>query len=281
MKKVLVPTDFSASSKSGILFAINWATRQKLELIFTHVLYILRPTRWSDANFEKYVEKEKRLCRARLEAFIATVYENRNMRPGKHSFLVMTGTSPDIAILDYCGMHRDVDYICISTRGAGKFKKIFGTNTGNLITKSEVPVLAVPKTFKVSDITKLLYATDFRNYQEELTKVIGFASPLKAKIEVLHFNWPALIPFDEKTLESASRRQYKYGLQIHFKTNDAVLPLVHQLQTEIRKSKPSVVVMFTNQNRTFFQKLFLSSSAEDLSFRLSVPLLVFSKNSGS
>jgi hypothetical protein len=38
--------------------------------------------------------------------------------------------------------------------------------------------------------------------------------------------------------------------------------------------KPSVLIMFTNQQRTFFQKLFLSSKAEELSFQAKVPLLV-------
>jgi nucleotide-binding universal stress UspA family protein len=56
MKKIIVPTDFSVNSKAGVRFAVHWATRQKLELVYVHVLHILRATRWSDAYFEKYVE---------------------------------------------------------------------------------------------------------------------------------------------------------------------------------------------------------------------------------
>lgn len=44
MKKVLVTTDFSENSKAGIRFAIQWASQQRLSLIFVHVLHILRPT---------------------------------------------------------------------------------------------------------------------------------------------------------------------------------------------------------------------------------------------
>jgi nucleotide-binding universal stress UspA family protein len=277
MKKILVPTDFSVNSKSGVRFAIHWAARQKSELVFIHVLHIFRPARWTDSNFEKYAVQEEKKCSTKFEKFIAGIYSNMNVKPGRHSLVIMEGISADITILEYCRKNKDIDYICISTRGAGKFKKIYGTNTGNLITKSAVPVLAVPKNYKVADIKNVMYAADFRNYPAELKKVIDFALPLKATIEVLHFTWPDEITFDEKTIEAALKKQYKYGIRIHFEKNDAVHSLIQNLQHQISIRKPSVVIMFTNQQRTFFQKLFLSSKAEELSFQAQVPLLVFNK----
>lgn len=277
MKKILVPTDFSTNSKGGVRFAIAWATRQKLELVFIHVLHILRPTRWTDTYFAKYAEEEEKSCRTKFEKFIGGIYRNMNANAGKHSFVIIQGISADITILDYCRKNHDIEYICVSTRGAGKFNKIFGTNTGNLITKSEVPVIAIPKTYKVADVKSVLYASDLHNYSEELNKVVCFALPLKAKIEVLHFTWPDEIIFDEKTFAADFRNRYKYGLKIHFEKNDAILSFVEHIQKQIKIRKPSVVIMFTNQDRTFFQKLFLSSKAEELSFQLKVPLLVFNK----
>lgn len=277
MKKVIVPTDFSVNSKSGVQFAIHWATQQKLELVFIHVLYVLRATRWSESYFEKYAAQEEAFCKIKFEKFISGIYRNMNVKPGRHSIIIVQGISPDVTIQDYCMRNSDIDYICISTRGAGKFKKIFGTNTGNLITKSPVPVLAVPKTYRISAIKNLLYATDFRNYSEELKKVVDFALPFKATVEVLHFTWPNEIVFDEKTIEAAFKKKYKYGLKIRFEKNDAVKSLIENLQTQIKITKPSVVIMFTNQQRTFFQKILLSSKAEELSFEAKVPLLVFNK----
>lgn len=278
MKKILVPTDFSANSRAGVRFAIHWATRQKLELVFVHVLNILRVTSWPEADFKKYAANEEKFYIAKLEKFIADIYRQMNVKQAKLSFLVMQGISADISILDYCTKNKAIDYICISTRGAGKFKKIFGTNTGNLITKSAVPVLAVPQNYKVADIKSVLYAADLRNYNNEIKKVIDFAQPLKTKIEVVHFAWPDEILFDEKIIEAAFKKQFKYGLKLHFEKNDGTHSLVENLEKQIRTRKPSVVVMFTNQKRTFFQKLFLSSKSEELSFKAKVPLLVFNKN---
>jgi len=277
MKKILVPTDFSANSKSGVRFAIHWASQQKIELVFVHVLYILRATRWSDAYFEKYAEQEKELCSTTFEKFIAGIYRQMNVKVGKYSTVIIEGISADISILDYCRKTSGIDYICISTRGAGKFKKIFGTNTGNLITKSEIPVLAVPQNYKVADILSVMYATDMRNYIEELKKLSVFTQPLKAEIEVVHFSWPDEISLNEKTIKAALKKEFQQGLKLHFEKNEGSHSVIENLQKQIRIKKPSVVIMFTNQKRTFFQKLFLSSKSEELSFKAKVPLLVFNK----
>ena len=277
MKKIIVPTDFSVNSKAGVRFAIHWATRQKLELVFVHVLNILKATRWSDAYFEKYAEHEKELCSTKFEKFIADIYRQMNVKVGKYSTVIIEGLGADISILDYCRKIPGIDYICISTRGAGKFKKIFGTNTGNLITKSEIPVLAVPQNYKVAEVKSILYSTDLRNYAPEIKQVVAFAQPLKSKIEVVHFTWPDEISLDEKTIEAALKKQFKYGLKLHFEKNDGVRSIIENLQNQIKIRKPSIVIMFTNQNRTFFQKIFLSSKSEELSFEAKVPLLVFNK----
>ena len=277
MKKILIPTDFSVNSKAGVRFAMHWATRQKIELVFIHVLHIFRATSWSDAYFEKYVEQENELCIKKFEKFIAGIYRQMNVKVGKYSTVVIEGISADISILDYCRKTPASAYICISTRGAGKFKKIFGTNTGNLITKSEIPVLAVPHNYKVAEIKCILYATDLRNYAPEIKQVVAFAQPLKTKIEVVHFTWPDEISLDEKTIEAALKKQFKYGLKLHFEKSDGLHSIIENLQNQIKIRKPSMVIMFTNQDRTFFQKIFLSSKAEELSFEVKIPLLVFNK----
>ncbi len=277
MKKILVPTDFSANSKSGVRFAIHWAVQEKLELLFVHVLHILRPTQWSDTYYEKYAEQEKKVYTTKFEKFIRGIYDQMSVKPGKHSQIVIEGISADNTIVDFCRNNPGIDYICISTHGVGKFKRIFGSNTGNLITNSPVPVLAVPKAYRIADIKSAMYATDLHNYTEEIKRIVAFVLPLKTKIDIVHFTWPDEVSFDKKTIEASLKQQFGYTLKLSFEKNDAVHTLIENLQKQIRIRKPSLVIMFTNQQRSFFQKLFLSSKAEELSFQLKVPLLVFNK----
>lgn len=277
MKRILVPTDFSVNSRSGVRFAIHWATQEKVELIFVHVLQVLRGSSWTDAYYEKYAAQEERNCELKLGKFITGMYGSMKVTPGKYSLLVLQGISADVVLLDYSRKNKKIDYICISTRGAGTFKKIFGSNTGNLITKSEVPVLAIPKNYKTANITSVLYASDIKNYSAEIKKVAAFAAPFKAKIDIVHFSWPDEITFDEKSMNATLKKDYKYGIKMHYEKNDAVHSLVESLQRQVHLKKPSVVVMFTNQQRTIFQKIFLYSKTEALSFQLKAPLLAFQK----
>ncbi len=277
MKKILVPTDFSVNSKAGLRFALQWSAQQKLELVFIHVFQIVKLAQWSNGYYLKYVDEIKKMNKERLEKFIYQTIKTMNMTPAKYSCIIIEGISPDLAIMDYCRQNQLIDYICISTRGAGKLKRILGTNTGNLITKSKVPVIAIPKDYKTKLIKRLIYVTDLQNYSEELKQVSTFAQPLKASLEVLHFTWPGETIPDKKLFEAMFMKQFKYGLKLHLEKSDATNSLVQRIQKQIRISKPSILIMFTNQNRTLYQRLFLSSKAEQLSFQTKTPLLVFNK----
>lgn len=276
MKKILVTTDFSANSKAGIRFAIRWATKQKVELVFIHVANIVRMPRWTDSYYEVYAGREMRNFREMLEKFIADIYKQMKVVPGKHSFVLTQGVSADVTILDYCRKNK-VDYICISTRGAGGLVKIFGTNTGNLITKSKVPVLAVPKKYKAEGFKKVLYATDFRNYKNEIKKVVDFAQPLKMAVDILHVYWPGGDMPDENLLKQTLKRETGQSFRLRFIQKDPGFTVIQLLKSQIASQRPSVVILFTNQDRTFFQKIFGSSTAEKLSFDSKVPLLIFNK----
>lgn len=277
MKKILVTTDFSPASKSAIRFAIQWSTQQKLQLVFMHVHYLPKPTRWSESVLEKYTKRSLEEVETRLKNFIGDIYNEVGITPQKISTYVTEGVGADVSIMYHANKNSGYDCICISTRGAGRLKRVLGTNTGNLISKAEIPVMAIPAGYNVKEIETIMYATDMTNFKEEVNEVIGFAKPLKAKIEMVHFAWPNEILFDEDLITSSVKKHFRYGLEFHYEKNDAVRSLIQRLEERINKKKPSVLVMFTNQRRTFFQKIFLSSKSEELSFKTKIPLLIFNK----
>src|SRR5690606_41989020 len=111
-----------------------------------------------------------------------------------------------------------------------------------------------------------------------MKKVVAFAKPLKAKIEILHITWPAEIPIDHKTIEESFKNMFKYDVELHLVNTDATLSVTEHLEKQTNLRKPSLLVMFTKPERTFFEKLMLSSKAETLSFQTKVPMLVFNKS---
>lgn len=277
MKKILVPTDFSAYSRAGIKYAMHWAIQQEMELVFLHVMRLMKPISMDENAYKKYSASMASRFRDKLKKFITGIYAKSEIPAGKHSFRVLDGFDAQVSILDFARKHKDIGYICLSTRGAGTLKKIFGTTAGNLIIKSNVPVMAIPKNYRGSSINKILYATDMSGYDGEIEKVKNFALPLNAKVEMLHFTWPEEILIDKQKIEEELSKEFTSGFKVIFKPNDLAASFIRNLQKQIASRRPSVVVMFTNQDRTLWQKLFMPSKSENLSFETTVPLLVFSK----
>lgn len=261
MDKILVPTDFSNNSKPAIRFAIRMAARSKASLIFIHIVS-------PEGDLEK--------SRIRLEAFIQTIYQAMRLDILEVSYEVSKGFKADISILEYCSQHSDIDYICISTRGASFFNKILGTNTSNLIEKSRIPVIAIPKDYRVKPLNNILYATDLEDLENELQVVVDYARPKGLSVEILHFT--SLSTMDlEATLNESLEMKMNYPLKIRVVKNDNSHPLLKNLQHQIDKIKPSMVCLFTNNNRTFFEKIFLPSLTERISYQTNVPILAYKK----
>ena len=276
MQKILVTTDFSANSKAGLRFAIQLASQHKYELTFFHSYYLMKPTSWSEATFSSYEKGETKKIQDQLKHFIDSVNKSMGIAAKNIKSVINSSVFTDSNIREYAAQNK-FNFICISTRGAGKIKKMFGTNTSNLINQSDVPVIAVPSSYHAVKITSILYASDLAFLEKEIKQVTDFAKPLKAKVELLHFNSPLEIISDSKIIESAIKKFSKYDIKLHIEKPNPVQSLISNLESAIKKSKPSILIMFTQQNRTFFEKLFLSSNSAEYSFHAKVPLLVFNK----
>jgi len=276
MKNILVTTDFSTNSKAGMRFAIQMASQQECELTFFHSYHIMKPTSWGEKTFSSYENHEATKIKAKLEKFVASVYAGMDMIPGKIHHVTVSSFITDANIMKYA-KEKGFDLICIGRRGAGQVKKIFGTITSNLILDSRVPVIAVPNTYKQTKIKSILYASDLSDLEKEMKKVVEFAGLFGAEIEILHLNYPSDIVFDSKVIENVIHKFPKSNIKYSLENINMLYNLVVNLQSAIKKHKPSVLVMFTDQQQGFFQKLFLSSSTAEYSLNSSVPLLVYPK----
>lgn len=276
MDKILVTTDFSSYSKAGLRFAIQLASQHKYELTFFHSYYLMKPSSWDDATFEAYEKEESDKIQKMLNQFVESVYKSMGVVSKNKKCVIKSSVFTDSNIWEYANENK-FSFICISTRGAGTVKKIFGTNTSNLINHSAVPVIAIPHNYHPRKITSILYASDLINLENELKKVVEFTKPLKAKVELLHFHYPAEITINQKMMEVAVKKIFKLNIKLHLEDINLTETLISNIESTIKKSKPSMMIMFTQQNRSFFDKIFLSSNSSEYSFHAKIPLLVFNK----
>ncbi len=276
MQQILVTTDLSANSKAGIHFAIHLAKQTGANLIFIHIYQVLRATTWSDDQYQHFIERNREGLSEDLSAFVAAEYESLGETPGNYQTIVHHNLDTVAGIIQSAEKYQ-CNYICISTRGAGILKKLFGTNTGKLIISSGIPVLCIPSAWQPSPVTRILYASDMRNYEEELRHVVAFAKPAAATVEMLHlYLHPELAADKEKEAQKIAQTT-DYDVTLHYEQRNIDRSIIEEIDIAIQKYNPNLLAMFTNQDRTFFERLFLSSSTEAYSFRTQVPMLTFNK----
>jgi len=278
MLKILIPTDFGRNSRSGMRFAIQWAKQQKARLIFFHVACIPHLTRWSEKQYQSYRLEELNLRQRRLHHMAAGALTRADAHDQPYDCIIVEGISPEITLLDYCREHKDIDLICMGTRGAAGLQKLWGTHAGNVMTHSPAPVIVVPKGYRAKAITQLLYATDLNHYQEELEKIVPLAHHLRADLHILHLVGPDERVPDKNLFEKVLNHEFHIETHIHLEVMDETRSVAANIHKFIQRTKPSLVVMFTDQQRSLFEKIFYPSKAESFAFRTHTPLLAYSKH---
>lgn len=274
MTTILVPTDFSENAKGGMRLAIQMAKHPDIRLLFIHVSPLVykidEDLDYENSNLTKDDQSEE------LKTFVDACYEEMKMEPKHYDFTIISGLRADVALLNYCLKRKDISYIAISTRGASGINKLLGTNTGNLVAKSYVPVLVVPPDYKTRPIDLVLYASDFKHYLEEIKHVVSFARLFKAKVEALHFQ--TALP-DQNSFGMLAQT-VDYDVHFRIEQKDVLHSLISQLEKQVALIKPSILVLFTEQHRSFIQKVFLTNLAENLAFHPTIPILIFNKDQG-
>ncbi|WP_449436901.1 universal stress protein [Pedobacter steynii] len=185
MGTIIVTTDQSANSKSAIRFAINLARARKAELIVLHVYHVLRPTIWSENAYQVYKQSFINQTEKEITMFLKKIIRSMDLSDLSFELIMVDHVDVTEGILKFTEQHSS-DYICISTRGAGTIKKIFGTHTSKLITHSKVPVICIPSNYRNRLCKRVLYATDMSDYEAELSRLIDFVKPFSAMLRMMH-----------------------------------------------------------------------------------------------
>ena len=134
IKKILVPTDFSAQEELERDLAWKLAKGFDSDLTFLHVLELHDyefPPRVLDEMFDAVIKKMR--SRKKKEKEDIKVKED-----------VTRAVNAALGIVDYAETHRQ-DLICISTCTHSKLERFFlGSTTEKVISYSHIPVFAIP-----------------------------------------------------------------------------------------------------------------------------------------
>ncbi|WP_316766451.1 universal stress protein [Pedobacter frigiditerrae] len=164
MKKILVPIDYSTYSDNAVRYAINIAKKINAEIHLFHGIEMaeLSPMAgvmmWPIENFSELKEDADE----DLKVYIENLKDDTSLGFPLPNITFSSETGSVKKIIDKLSQESHIDLIVMGLAGAGKLDRFFlGSNSKDVIEKTCIPVLLVPKEAPYKPINKIAFATDF------------------------------------------------------------------------------------------------------------------------
>jgi nucleotide-binding universal stress UspA family protein len=270
MKRILVPTDFSAPAKQALHFAVEIAQKSNGRIHLIHVVDL--PVSYSLVSPSIYVDDSI------VKDSMALAQKSFDKMVEKHkgsgvsiTYSVEYG-NPSMAILKLIEEQKS-DLVVMGTSGASGIKEILiGSNAEKIVRGSKVPVISIPVGSKTTTIKNIVFPNSLREENETLTLAVkAMQNFFKAKLHLVYVNTPALFKRDHETigrLRTYARRYMFKDVEIHVYNDLSEQEGTMNFATEIGAD---MIAMGTH-GRQGLGHLFSGSVAEDVVNHVKCPI---------
>lgn len=273
MKRILFPTDLSTVSANAFLYAQELAQKLNAELQVIHVYhptvdaanpYLNIPTPDLAELKEKYLQQfvdKHQLATADGCATTSTI---------------TTALQLGVPVDEIVRLSANADLLVMSTRGESNVvRRLFGSVTTAVARRAQCPTLLVPPDAQFTDISQLLFTTDYAEHDEALLrKSLRLWRPLYPKM--VHF---VHVSYHDSTDYSIADARFEEIVQEE-------TPEIGLLKAEVQCENPvegildyaednriDVIIMGTTR-RSFFEQLFHHSTTKGTILRATRPILI-------
>jgi nucleotide-binding universal stress UspA family protein len=284
MSTIVVPSDFSKNANAALRYAIMLSGQMKSELVVfpsSHISAYALSAAASEEQMTRLLKEDEMHKMEKLQDQVSKAYKNMEIKKIPPGIRYMVEFNPLMVERTIeIAKENNADLIVMGTHGAsGITKFFFGSNTSIMISKSPVPVLAIPENYDFAPLKNIVFASDLENISMELNQLLPFAQSTKSTINILYLNYG--IDSDDHKIKRAEEEIKKTGykkIKLYQQKASIETSLVSQVKKYININKPQCLVMFTRE-RSLWDRLFLKGSkTEDMSTALSIPLLSFKKH---
>ena len=270
MKKILVPTDFSNTASHAFKLACQIAARSKGEIYLLNIIEFPKlngalpvPVQ---AYEQMYIKNLKEKAFRSLEKFKANwgkkLKIHFSMEHGSISKVVQKFVD-----------RKKIDLIVMGTHGSSGLEEFFiGSNTEKIVQTSKVPVIAVKKSFHVTDIKHIIFPTNLNPGQNKLIDMIkDLQYFFKAKLHILFVNTPGNFRRDL----FVERRLQEFAKE--FSLRNFTLNIFNDIDEEegivnfSLRYKNGMIAMSTH-GRKGLSHIFMGSVAEDVVNHIKCPV---------
>lgn len=278
MKKILYTTDFSKNAETAFPVALEMAEKHGAELHLLHVFDI--PTSWNYPYAGDPLEMESQAiedAEKKLKAIVDSHASNTTKK-----FIIRYHTLENPSVVEgvlSCVRQINPDLLVIGTKGGSKTREIIvGSTTKSLLSKSTVPVLAIPEGTEYTGFQQVLYASDLLESDLlALEQLIHLLQPYQPSILLVHISsqdahvakkkieW-----FQELLRERISYENLKI---IHFLSES----VAEGLDSLISQNQFDLLVMLEKERHGITDLLFHQDLVKKMEFRTRIPILSFNQ----
>ena len=278
MKKILFPTDFSATADNAFLYALSLTKKLDAALTILHVYELPelgRALKSTTKEVYEMMEQEAKDDFQKSLKNLKTLAQKNNISDVAFSELIAEG-DPVHKIAEITERH-NIDLVIMGTKGASGIKEMFlGSITTGVIDESNKPVLSIPeKTHFKDSIDKITYLTNYKDEEINSFKAVcSFAEKFKAKMFCVHFdgddscaNGEEMSAWKEKVNIKDTTVEYNV-----LKGNDFEKALV-----EFKTEKQIDIIAIQPRKKNIFARLFSKSVSKSIAHHLNIPLFTMPK----
>jgi len=276
--KILLATDYSEAVMNAERYAVQLAKSTQSVLSLMHVYQVPFSTPTDPIGFEQTLDQIYRAEQNRLEMHRSQLFKSLNISENEISSecIIREGSAGEQIRQE--ARNSNCDFIVVGTHGVSGFREVFfGSHAWDVIKKSSVPVLAIPKDALFTGIKHIVFGTEYR---EGELPVINFLTQLAkqfdATLTVFHVtNFVLSKKFEKEMFEKFRNdinRKVTYD-KLHvrmIKSDD----LLEGIENFCEKEKADLLVM-SPEKQLLFERIFMPSASmtRRMSFHTHVPLL--------
>jgi len=268
IKNILVPIDFSVTSRDAYRYAVKLAESLNAKLTVTHVIQNLIMV--SDVMIAPFPLVDRIQIMRDIEQLISEEGSSKI----KVDIEILEGNVVDV--LTELSKSNKVDCIVIGTTGLSDIlSKLFGSISTKLSNRAYCPVILVPRGAKWEPLKKIVYASNYDSVTPNvLKKITDFAINTEADVHFVNVkNYDPVFEIKEKELDW--KELFKtVNSNLHYES-DTIYG--NDSAEELRKytDENSInMIVFASKHRNFWESLIHHSVTENAAISTTIPMMV-------
>ena len=286
-RHILVPIDFSVSSKKACKMAFNVASHLQVNLVFMHSFInpLIHSIPFSDvyaydSALLTKIEYAEKNANENFQEFISKLADEIGKEKWKtitSEFIIKSGYAEE-DILAYSHENKS-QLIVMGSSGNSAQLGTVGSVAADVMYNASVPVLVVPESTPEQDLkhfSNVLYATNFDEKDfVALDKLMAILYPFDIKVVCAHVGQPTGNGWDlaklngMKDILKEKYRSEAFDCKLIVGNN-----ILDSLEHFIEDEKIDILSLTTHK-RNMISRLFNPSLARKMAFHSNTPLLVF------